>query len=341
MVKFLLFSDFHYDKAKHPFTVSDLEKILQRGKDADVDFVMQCGDFCNDAKNSPEIFKAFLENKHGLPVYGIYGNHELEKPGSSMELTTPTLTNRPVEKPFPDASYWYTDINGIRLIGLDCNYSFNPKKNEWEHTQVHVPGALEGNINFDCVPPEQLKWLDGVLADANEKGLAVVICSHNPLSGCFDWIDGNGFEVRELIAKYKDLPVMCLSGDLHDEFFAVIDRVPYYSIPATRYLECKRPFEDIYPDDLMFDYTEYDEEGNPIRTYKKSVNDLEVTYNYLCDEPLSAIVTIDDDLNVTIDGMESSWLAGIVPNNKGKKYPKPTCILNRSLKLDRNAVRVS
>ncbi|MBE6929436.1 MAG: hypothetical protein E7463_04070 [Ruminococcaceae bacterium] len=334
MIKFLLFADFHYDKAKHPFTVADLEKILQRGKDADVDFVMQCGDFCNDAINSPEIFKAYLENKHGFPVYGIYGNHEMEKPGNSMEINTPLLTNRPVEKPFPDASYWYTDIKGIRLIGLDSNFSLDPVTNQWEHAPSGRAGAKPGNINLAYVYPAEMQWLDGVLADAQAQGLKAILFSHHPLSGCFEWKDGNGAEVRALIGKYKHTAVMCISGDLHVEYFAVIDDVPYYSIPATRYLDRRLDWENAYPDELTFDYTEYDKDGNPLATYKKSVNDVTDRYYYFCDEPLSAIVSIDDEGNVNIEGMQSPWLGGIEPVNKGRRFPNPNFILNRSFKLN-------
>lgn len=334
MIKFLLFSDFHYDKNQCPITVTDLEKILQRGKDENVDFVMQCGDFCTDAVNSPEIFKALLENKHNLPVYGIYGNHELEVPGNSMDFITPLLTNRPVEKPFPDASYWYTDINGIRLIGLDTNYSLDPVTNEWEHTLPGHTMGKPGNIHLAEMHPDELKWLDNVLSDAQKNNLKAIIFSHHALSGCFNFNCGSGDDVRALLKNYKHTAVMCINGDLHAEFYAGIDDVIYYSITASKYIDANSKGEIAYPDEATFDYIDFDKNGNMLGTYKKQINTLKHKNNYYCDEPLSAIVTIDDDGVVNIKGMQSSWLYGIEPVNKVLQFPHENYITNKSFKLD-------
>ena len=37
------------------------------------------------------------------------------------------------------------------------------------------------------------------------------------------------------------------------------------------------------------------------------------------EDPLSAIITIDENGNVTIDGMETNWLYGIDPNDNRRK----------------------
>ncbi len=334
MIKFLLFSDFHYNKNKHPITVNDLEKILRRGADEKVDFVIQCGDFCDDAVNSPELFKVFLENKYGLPVYGIYGNHELEIPGNTMEFITPKLSNRKLEKPSCDASYWYTDIKGFRLIGLDSNYSFDPVVNKWEHTLPGRTMGKPGNTHLAYIYPDEMKWLEGVLEDAKEQGLKAILFSHHPLSGCFNFNCGNGFEVRKLLKKFKHTGVMCINGDLHAEFYAGIDDVIYYAITATRYIDANSKGDTAYPDEATFEYLDYDIQGNYIGSYERKLNTLTHKSNYYCEEPLSAVVTITDEGIVEIKGSCSNWLHGIEPVNKVLQFPHENYITDKSFKLD-------
>lgn len=120
-VKFLVFSDFHYKKKMYSATVSDFKKILNRANQSNVDFIVHCGDFSNDYSGSPELINAYLYNSFNLPVYGVYGNHELESSSNSMSIVTPKLTNDgnvfwgTDDKKRNDGSidYYYSDFNGI------------------------------------------------------------------------------------------------------------------------------------------------------------------------------------------------------------------------------------
>ena len=153
-----------------------------------------------------------------------------------MELITPTLCNRKVEKPFEEASYWYTDIKGIRLIGLDSNHSFNPETKEWEHVPPGRTGARPGNTHVAHVDPAQMQWLKETLDDAKEKGLKAILFTHHAISGAFNFNCGNGKEIRDLLENYQKTVVMCICGDLHVDLFTVINKVAYYCITATRFL---------------------------------------------------------------------------------------------------------
>ena len=70
-LRFTVFSDFHYQNEMNGVKVEDLEKILERAKKTNSDFVIHCGDFCQAGIESNQIFKAYLENKQGLKVYGV------------------------------------------------------------------------------------------------------------------------------------------------------------------------------------------------------------------------------------------------------------------------------
>ena len=92
-IKFLFFSDLHYKKMMYATKVSDLEKIMERAKSENAEFVIHEGDFCNDYSRSPEILNVYLNS--GIGVFGVYGNHELETAGNTMQMVTPCLTNAP------------------------------------------------------------------------------------------------------------------------------------------------------------------------------------------------------------------------------------------------------
>lgn len=333
MIKFLLFSDFHYCKGTYASTLNDLDIMLKKAKEEKVDFCFQCGDFSSDAINNLEAFDLYLNNKYDLPCYGVVGNHELEGgTDNTMELITPRLTNRPVNKPCPDASYWYTDVKNIRLIGLDSNHSFNPETKEWEHVPPGRTGARPGNTNVAHVHPVQMQWLKETLDEAQEKGLKAIIFTHHALSGAFNFNCGNGKEIRDLLENYKKTAVMCICGDLHMDAFTVVNKVAYFCITATRYLATETV---PYPEDATFDLYELDENKNPVVVGKQSLSEIRHSNYRYSDRPMYAIVTIDDDGMLTIRGMKAEWICGIeYDTTKERKYQNGIEIKDRTYKLN-------
>ena len=51
--------------------VQDLEAVIERAHDNEVDFIMHGGDFCNDYKDSPEMVNRLVNNKYGYKFYGV------------------------------------------------------------------------------------------------------------------------------------------------------------------------------------------------------------------------------------------------------------------------------
>lgn len=122
MMRFVVFADFHYKKGMYAPTVGrDLMPIIERARSSGADMIIHAGDLCNDYLGSPELFDALLRNRYDIPVFGAYGNHELEGAGNTMEVVTPRLMNRPVVfgtpdgKFSPDVGYYHVDIDGYRV----------------------------------------------------------------------------------------------------------------------------------------------------------------------------------------------------------------------------------
>lgn len=322
MLKFLVIGDFHYKKEMYAVTLDHFKEMMKRANDEKVDFVLHTGDFCNDYVRSPELFKAYLENEYGLEVYGIYGNHEMESGSdNTMEFITPRLCNRPVNFAFDGAPFWYKDFGNYRLIGLDSNYSFAPEKNDWEH---NLPGSCmgkQGNTHLASVPPFEMEWFKNLLIDARSKGMKVIPVSHHPFCGVWGYCY-NAKEVKVLLEEFKDVLPLVISGDIHAGGFCIVDDVAYYGAKAALCAWWDNTKDHHYPEDKTYKYTEYDQDGNAVKTYDRSLNVLQKTYMYF-ESPLSSIVTIEDDGTVTIDGCNSRWLHGIEPpvNKNPVRYP--------------------
>ncbi len=320
MLKFLVFADLHYKKGMYAAGVHHLNAILDRAAREQVDFVIHMGDLCNDYLGSPELLDAYLRNRHGLAVYGIYGNHELESKGNTMEVVTPQLCNREV---LFTESYWYTDVKNVRLIGLDTNYSYNEETAQWEHNHTASWGAPPDNKHADSLAPQQLNWLDQVLADATTHGKKALVFSHAAFSGLWS-SSPDAPAVRALFAKHEGTVLMAVNGHLHTDHFAVVENVAYFDV-NTVLNGCWRPGKaPHYNDSHTYAFADYDPTGKLIGISRQPLNALRQSNNtWFFQDPLCAVVTVDDNGGITIDGSETLWMHGIAPDAPVAEGTKP------------------
>ena len=332
-LKFTLLADLHYKKGMYISSVEDVNEMMESAHATGADFVMHVGDFCNDYGKSPEIVKAYLNNRYDLPAYGIYGNHELESAGNSMEKITPMLCNREVTWGTEDGKigdgtvgYFYFDKNGFRVICLDSNYSMNPTTGEWEHNRTASWGAPAGNQRINSLADVQLKWLEKVLMDAAEQGLRCIIFSHTGFSGEWestpDWKEVQAL-FRRANAQRKGTVLLAASGHLHTDHLKVIEDVVHFDVNTVRNgLWLPTPDEGHY-NGITFPYTEYDENGDPVRTYNCALNDAWMSKNtWFFAKPLYATVTVTSEGEVVIEGCSSDWYADVAPDEKYHVNPK-------------------
>ena len=325
-IRFAIFADLHYKKGLYASTVQDLETVLARANECGAEFVVHAGDFSNDYISSPEIFEEYLNNKYHLPVYGVYGNHELEKSGTDMSIVSQKLTNRAVVWGTDDGKpgdgsigYFYTDIRDFRLICLDSNYSFNPDTNRWEHNHSASFGAPAENLYEDSVDSRQLSWLEGVLTDAakNEKGCIVI--SHAGFSGMWP-SSPSANEVRTIFKRVNEkrsgTVLLSASGHYHTNRAGINDGVLYFDVNTVRNILWV-PNSEAYPhyDGVTRRVMEYDECGRALAYRDTDISTLRMAKNtWFSEEPLSAIVTVSKNGRIEIEGAESSYLDGIIPN---------------------------
>lgn len=325
MVRFLVFADLHYKKGMYAVNVQHLRQIMKRAYENHVDFVLHAGDFSNDYCGSPEIVKNYLENEYGLSVYGVYGNHELESKNNSMEAVTPLLTNDAQivwgteNGGIGDGSigYYYFEKSGYRFVCVDTNYSYNEKTQAWEHNHTASWGAPAGNLYPDSLGPEQLKWLESVLMDGARQGISCVLVSHAGFADgrkCSPDTDA----VQTLIRKVNGITAgtvkMCINGHYHTNHLEMKENVLYFDVNAVINGSWVPKKEQHYTDAHTFPLESYNSQGEYQGTQTVPLSKLwqSVNTHYFRD-PLSAIVTIEDDGTIKVAGSETRWLYDVEP----------------------------
>ncbi len=325
-VTFTLFSDFHYKKNMYAGNVSDMNTILDRANAAGVDFILHGGDFCNDFIGSKELMNAYLQNKYNLPAYGVYGNHELESANNSMDKVTPMMTNRADDVVWGTAdgkigdgsiAYYYYEVNGIRIVCTDTNYSL--LDGEWVHNRTNSYGPPSGATNANALGPVQLAWLEKVLTEAANAGTKCIVIGHAEFSGKLGDSSADAAAVREVFQKVnaisKGTVMLSINGHYHSDHINLVDDVVY--------MDCNTVFNGYwqggstvhYTDDQTFEMENYDADGNYTGTTTKKLNDLSMGKNtWFFEEPLSCTITVTSSGVVIIKGMTTTWRYGVEKN---------------------------
>ena len=337
-VSFSVFADLHYKKGMYAASIADVNSIFERADREGASFVLQLGDMCNDYIRSQELVNAYLHNKQGLDVFGVYGNHELESVGNTMEYVTPLLTNRGESVVWGTDSgkiedgsiaYYYFDVRGFRFVCLDSNYSLNPIKTEYEHNLPASWGEPEGNLYPNSLGDRQMAWLRKVLLESAKEGKSCIISAHSSFSGL--WQKCNDAEkIRKIYKEANQINpktvILSLNGHLHSDNSAVIDDVVYLDINTVRSGWWQSiPFDpykeaDIKQPKYTFEFTDYDQGGNPSISFDRPLSSLTMGGQTLFfADPLSALITVGTDGSVTLKGSKTEWMYGIEPDSARKK----------------------
>ena len=315
-MKFAVLADYHYKKGLYIPPVSSLEAILKRAADADADFVIHMGDFSNDYAGSPEVVDLYVNNPYNLPVYGVYGNHELET-GNKMAFVNAHLCNRSVSRPEGDRiGYWSTDIGNFRLIGLDTNYSLR-SDGVWERNLDGSHCPVRENGKWNSLGPDQLAWLKETVADAAANGKKVLVFTHASLSPQWSPIP-DAAEARAIFNAYPGTVLLVANGHLHTDHFAVIDNIAYWDVNVVHNGGWMPHDGYHYAEDMTYDFQDYDADGKPkgeVQTL--AINTMRQAKNtWFFRDPLSAVVSISENGKIKIEGSATSWVYDIEPDWK-------------------------
>lgn len=327
-LKFAVFSDAHYKKGVYATTVADLAFILERAEKAECDLIVHCGDLCNDYIGSKEFIDTYLSSK--IPVCGVYGNHELES-NNTISFVTPRLTNDKTviwgteDGKIGDRTtpYYHKDIGNFRFVFLDTNYSFNPEPGEWEHNRKSSYGPPKGNLFGYSLGIKQFYWLEKLLISSAKEGKKSIIVSHDSFTeeiGHGTAVGGtpDHIAIQQLFARVnamkKGTVIMSVNGHHHTNILLQKDNILYFDVNAVRNGWWQRDKEPHYKEGQGQFAEAIDQNGNITGSKWQNFSDLSMGSNtWFSAEPLSAIVTITDEGEITIEGITSKWAYGISP----------------------------
>ena len=292
-VTFAVFADLHaeimHDGEKR------MEKILQAAKEANVDFVIHCGDFCYpigaevcyceeekmpiniknaykrlSAKDAEKIVKTY--NGFEKPTYHVSGNHEFDF-ASIDEIIN--VYNMPSE-------YYSFHVNGWHFIVLDNNYikTANGSFEHYDHSNYFYQ-------DLPYLPPKELSWLEKELEKTNEP---TVIFSHAPLFpyvGCIKNHEEFSQILKNAKARGKEVK-MCVNGHIHVDDLAEIDGVLYYNVNSASNMWVEPLRADKYSKKMIEKYPN-------------------LIYVIPFQKPTYAIITLDED-GVSVQGMTGKYV---------------------------------
>lgn len=181
-----------------------LDAFLTAMKEASCDALVQLGDFAFPNAKHQAFADAFrAAHEHTLHVIG---NHEFDH----------GLTREDCYKAWGiEASYYGTDLGGLRILVLDGNDRDSPTHGGGYHSYIG---------------PQQQAWLAHEL-EASTRPL--LILSHQPLAG--QWAIDNAKDIQQLLGKHRSKVLLCLNGHSHLDAYVQVEGVPYLHINSASY----------------------------------------------------------------------------------------------------------
>lgn len=285
-IKFSVCSDYHLNP-QYPITADGLKTIIERAKENKVDAMLHCGDFVIDLKNQRNALDMFLHNDANIPAFGCYGNHELEQTATLEELNAAYGVKN---------SYYYLDLKGFRFVITDAN--FYEKDGEIFRYSGFSVGGPVGGYDHNRLGAEQLDWLKDTLLSSP---YPCIILSHASLLGK-PGSSRDSDKVRDIIGEVnKKTPkkvLMCLNGHHHSDSIDVLDNVVYFNINAVYMGGWKKEKHDKFPREFSEKYRSADNCA-------------------FFNDPLNAIVSVDSEGVIDIEGMETTYLYGVSAQDIG------------------------
>lgn len=272
-IRFVVYTDLHHDLI--PGGPQKLRTIISAAEKNKANFLIDLGDLAFPLSQN-RVIPAMLDSVR-MPVYHVLGNHDMDRSDKQTYMDFFGI----------QAPYYFFDKGKFRFIVLDTNFFLDKDGNEvpYANGNYYGPGIVREHVSA-----EQVEWLKKVLAD-NTK--ICVIFSHAPLNDQYNRVEQYA-HIHQLITQARDNGTRIaavVGGHNHSDSHYQIDGINYLQVNSTSYIWGGDEFRSKahYPDSVY-------------RTYPS----LQYCIPYAV--PLYAIFTIDTRGNLTIKGVEGSYL---------------------------------
>lgn len=279
-LKFAVFTDLHYD------VIHDgdrrIRELISLVKKDNVDFIIELGDLCHPIDENKHIIIQLKEL--GVPSFFNVGNHNSDAYPIDVILKFLGIEN----------GFYSFLFGNVKFIVLDANYIKTSNGSE-PYYRRNYDKTMDA---YPYIPPEEIEWLRNEIKDDQ---FYYVIFSHQSLSNDFMKRGvSNREEVRVLLEQRNSngkKVLFCMNGHDHGDDVKIINGIHYYTLNSMSYIwhGTKETFN--YSDEIHNQYP-----------YLKDM--------ILYEEPLHAIVTIDENMNVQIEGVEGHY-QNVTPKDIG------------------------
>ena len=286
-VRFLAFADIHYCPGVFPHDSREwLERVLARANACKVDFVIHAGDFShNPAKDSDYVQRY---NDFAIPTYHTLGNHDTE--GCTLAETLAAYRMK--------CGHYHFDRNGFRFVVLDTNY-FREEDGRFVHFEGGNYRKVPSSRSWTC-SDEEYAWAEDVLKNSP---FPCVVFMHQSCErergGMPDWR-----RMRDLFqsvnSKHGGRVRLVVNGHHHTDGLRFIDGIPYLDLNSANYKYYAESHK-LYP-----------------AAYRKAHTG--ASHVIAWEDPISAVITLDAEGRLKIEGEHSSFFMGISPEKA--KFPQ-------------------
>ena len=297
-VKFCVFADIHYTPGTFPNSTKEwLGRIIDHAKAEKCDFIIHCGDFTSSPARETDYIKFY--NECGLPAYHVIGNHDDD--GNAHEETLKAYGM--------ECGHYFFDRNGFRFVIADPNYIKygDGRIVHYSRGNYFKKNSAAGDV-IGVMPPEQLVWLKETI---EKSPYPCIVFSHQS----FERPTGGAcHNFKEVLAIFDDANRrspgkvrLAINGHHHRDFLRTLNNVVFFDLNSANYDWIGNRAHDKYPKEYI--------EKNKLRPRKGG------KYPFLAwDDPIHAIVTMDADGLIKIDGMESKFSCGVMPESVGVRF---------------------
>jgi len=214
MIRFAVFTDFHYD------FIHDgderLKELISRLKQEEIQFAVSLGDLCRPFSENRKIMEQLREC--GIPMVFVIGNHDIEMSEQREVIEFLGIEN----------DYYSFVKEDVKFIILNACYE---KRDGICRSHFRDEFDREKDI-YPVIPDEQIAWLRDEMQDEH---LRYVIFSHHSLVNNFrDRGIVNRKEIRKIIETGNVL--LCMNGHDHGDECWEINGIPYFTLNSASYI---------------------------------------------------------------------------------------------------------
>ena len=212
MIKFLVFSDLHYDDVEDGD--KRIDTILANARDRQLDFIVSLGDLCKPVAANRKVLKKF--SSLGVPFYPVIGNHETDE--AALDAITEFYSL--------NAPYYSVVYGSYKLIFLNTCYLME----NGTETAYYKRNFKHSSSAYPIVPVDEIRWLQEELKTGTK---CIVFSHHSFINEFMKRGVSNKSTIQEL---FRENPVLlCLNGHDHGDSFAFVDGVSYMTVNSANY----------------------------------------------------------------------------------------------------------